>query len=58
VIDGQDIVRLYDWLPVHPLVSVAVIVNVYVPDTVGVPDSTPVDEFKKTPVGKVPDVVE
>jgi hypothetical protein len=57
VIEGQFIVTLYDWLPVHPLVSVAVTVNVYVPDAVGVPDSTPVDEFNERPVGSVPDVL-
>jgi hypothetical protein len=54
---GQVIVKLYVWLPVHPLVSVAVTMNVYAPDVMGVPERTPADD-KPRSVGNAPDVME
>src|SRR5438477_12717533 len=40
----EVIVTMYDWLPLQPLASVVVIVKLKLPDVVGVPDSTPVEE--------------
>ena len=41
-------------MPVHPLRSVAVTVNVNVPTIVGVPLRIPVVEFSVNPPGKLP----
>jgi hypothetical protein len=51
-------VSVYPRLPVRPLMllSVAVIVNVYVPVVVGVPLSTPVVELRDSHDGRLPEV--
>jgi hypothetical protein len=55
VVVGQLIVTfLLALSPVQPDVSVARTVNVYAPDAVGVPDSTPVVGAKLKPVGSEP----
>jgi hypothetical protein len=48
---------VYVWLPVRPevLLSLAVIVKVEVPETVGVPLSTPVVVFSDNPDGTLPE---
>jgi hypothetical protein len=57
VIDGTGgaIVDAYDCDPVHPLSSVAVIVNVNGPAALGVPPSVP-DPDSVSPAGSVPEV--
>ena len=45
---------MYDRLPEHPLLSVAVMVNVCAVDEVGVPVIWPLAPFKLSPAGKVP----
>ena len=53
LIVAQATVRPYDRVPVHPFLSVAWIANVKVPDDVGVPERTPLEE-SVNPGGRLP----
>src|SRR5438093_548810 len=53
---GVPIVKVIVRLPVQPLTSVAVTVNVNMPAMVGVPEIVPIDEIVN-PVGNAPLVV-
>jgi hypothetical protein len=55
VIAGHVTLSEYERLPVHPLLSVAVTVNVDDPAALGVPVSAPPDA-SDTPAGNVPEV--
>lgn len=57
VMVGQLMSIVYVWVPEQPMPSVAMIVKVYVPVVVGVPESTPVEELIVIPGGSVPEVL-
>jgi hypothetical protein len=48
------ITNVYDFVPMPPTESVTLITGLNEPDTVGVPEITPVVVFNDTPVGKTP----
>ena len=43
---------------IRPNRSVAFIVNVYEPAVLGVPDSCPLAEFRDSPAGRLPDILD
>ena len=55
---GALTVRVYAWLPVALVLSVAVIVKLKLPPAVGVPDSVPVELLSVKPAGNAPALIE